>query len=112
MPRRIATPLPFTDLPTITEGLEPPRLPFFDRSGRQVYRCGVSLFTRYSDLKSWCERHTPEGGCHCMSAEAETMTSPKTPAGAASAGAGGSRRTAASPTAKAPSASSAAGRDG
>lgn len=54
------TPLTFDQLPTLSADLTPPRLPFFDHSNRQVFRCGSVLHTRYSDHRAWCERCAPQ----------------------------------------------------
>lgn len=42
-------------------------LPYFAPKGMEVFRCGINLFPRYSDLKTVCSRRvTPEKGCLCV----------------------------------------------
>jgi hypothetical protein len=60
-------PLAFDQLPGVTPNPTPPRLPFFDRSGRQIFRCHMSLYPRYSDLRATCERQREPGPrCYCL----------------------------------------------
>lgn len=80
-------PLSFDELKPIGGEPELPRLPFFDRSNQQVFRCGSVLHARYSDHRAWCERQKkPHSNCHCKggalslistSAEPDQMSFPK-----------------------------------